>query len=154
MAGFWIAIQNADTINNYAGPKYDFRVLGTRALHSKHYERAVSHFSSALMDNPSDADLHYYIALALLRGRRPNRQSKQNLEDITRHLGEAASLPHAMVLYALVIEDYNLTWQQYTSIPAALVKLTRAVDGERRREILGHVPAPEARIWKELRRRG
>lgn len=160
VSGFWIAsqngeiIQNADTIKNYAGTRYDFRVLGVRALHARHYEQAVSHFSSALMDNPSDANLHYYIALALLHGRRPNRQSRQNLEDVKRHLEEAAPLPHAMALSALVIEDYSLTWRQYTSIPEALVQLTRTVDREHRREILGHVPAPEARTWQELRRRG
>lgn len=160
MAGFWIEsqdgeiIQNADTINNYASPRHDFRILGVRALHASHYEQAISHFSSALMDSPSDANLHYYIALALLHGQRPNRQSRQNIEDIKRHLEEAASLPHAMALSTLVAEDYSLTWQQYTSIPTALVQLTRAVDREHRQEILRHVPAPEARTWQELRRRG
>lgn len=148
----WL-IQNADVINNGPPPR-DFRKLGMRALALRQYQEAVSHFSAALRDSPDELDLHYYLALTLLGGERPNRQARSTIDRAEAHLRAASTLPHALALATLIAEDYDLSWRRFSAIPPSLDRLARCIAQEHRREILDHVPAPEARTWQVLQRKG
>lgn len=54
------------------------------------------------------------------------------------------------MLSALVSEDYGLFWQKYFNVPAGLKNLIDQTSPERAEEITSHVPAREARTWREL----
>lgn len=138
--------------NIYCDPRLrrDHRVLGLGALKSQHYREAVLNLSEALRDNPDSFDLHYYVALALLGGLRPNRHDRRTITSVRDHLRDASELPEAKILLALVNEDYGLFWRTYSEIPAVLRNLIDEADLERSGEILRHVPAREARTWQLL----
>jgi hypothetical protein len=143
-------IQNAENIHNDFARQRNHRKLGLVALGGSHYGEASVSFVAALRDDPSDLELHYYLALALLGGMRPNRHEKRNIISVQRHLNSAGELPHARVLLILVNEDYGLFWRKYSAVSDGLRELVRKTDTEHVDEILRHVPAPEARTWKLL----
>jgi hypothetical protein len=145
-------IQNADVIHNHpSGRVVDHRAAGARALQERRYAVASSHFDSVLDAGEARAGDWYYAALALLQGRRPLQHEKATVVEIDRRLCHAGASPEALVLRALVADDYSQSWRRYRSIPDSLVKLIDRLGDGRRREILSHVEAPESRVWKALR---
>jgi len=144
------SIQNADTINNNYVRDKDHTGIATTALQAQHYSTAAAHYIAALETRPDDPSSHYGLALALLGGVRPNRHTRENINEIQRHLNEARVLPEAQVLSALVSEDYGLFWQRYFDVPTSLKGLVDRTSTKRATEIVFHVPAREARTWQEL----
>ena len=101
-------------------------------------------------DAPVDIEAHYYLALALLDGVRPNRRPRWVIDSVRQHLVTASALPEARVLHVLVDEDYGLLWRRHTTVPRALVELVALVEYERAVEIVTHVPARGTRTMRVL----
>jgi len=143
-------IQNAEHIVNIAPPAKDHRRLGIDALRGRHYRTAATHLKAAVEADPGDPSLHFYLALALLQGVRPNRHSRESILEIQRQLKEADRQPRARALSALVAEDYGLTWRRYPAVSGDLLTLVVQTSPAEAAEIVLHVPAREARTWQQL----
>jgi hypothetical protein len=147
--------QTAEHIVNveyHSVPRHDHQRTGVTLLRQRHYAAAARELARAVEDDPDDDDAHYYLALALLDGVRPNRRPRRVVDRVRRHLLTAAALPEARLLRVLVDEDYGLLWRYYTTIPQALVDLVALIDHERGAEILAHVPARGTRTVHVLER--
>ncbi len=85
---------------------------GNRCLDLRLYDEAIGHFREALRQSSEDADVFYSLALALLRGRRPERlPTLAGALDIQRLLHTSttlAPLAHAYYLWAWVKSDYHV----------------------------------------------
>jgi hypothetical protein len=124
---------------------------GMSALRAKEYQVAVSQLTAALQVQPADADLHYHLALALLRGRRPHQiRSGGEISAIRQHLELARSLDHARVLRVLVDEDCGRHWERGAGISVELSYLVQLTRRDDIAEILEHVKAPMNRVWELL----
>lgn len=147
-----VGAQDGHTIINieYLTPPREHRESGIELLRGGHYRAARGELAEAIATTPGDLDAHYYLALALLGGSRPNRCARADLERVRRHLRTAAPLPEARVLLVLVDEDYGLCWRRHTRIPQALIDLVAQVDRERAGELLVHVPAEGTRTRRVL----
>jgi hypothetical protein len=146
-------IQNADVIHNNSTPQVDHRTAGLRALDERRYGDALRHFDALLDDGRTPPDVWYYSALALLRGVRPLRHAKATLIDVERRLQQAGAWPAAVVLRALVADDYTQAWRWRRGLPGDLATLIRSLDRSRLQELVGHVRAPESRVWMALQNR-
>lgn len=135
---------------NYAQAR-DHRRCGLTLLRQGHYAEATAELARAVGDDPADAEVHYYLALALLGGVRPDRRPRPTIDRVRRHLTTARALPEARVLHVLVDEDHGLHWRRCTTIPQALRDLVARVDRDRAEEIVTHVPARGARTFELLR---
>lgn len=85
---------------------------GLRCLDLRLYEEAIGHFREAVHRSSDDADAHYCLALALLRGRRPERiATLKDALDIQRLLHASTTLApraHAYYLWAWIRSDYHV----------------------------------------------
>jgi hypothetical protein len=146
-------IQNADVIHNHSTRQTDHRAAGVRALDERRYGDALRHFDALLDDGRTRPDVWYYSALALLRGVRPLHHAKATLIDVERRLEYARALPEAVVLRALVVDDYTQAWRRHRRLPDDLRTMIRSLDRSRTQEMVEHVKAPESRVWKALQSR-
>ena len=136
--------QTGEVIVNveYHGPiPRDHLATGVALLRHGHYLAARRELARAVDAAPGDQRGHYYLALALLDGHRPNRCSRAVIERVRRHLDTAAELPEAKALLLMVDEDYELRWRQHTLITQTLIDLVGRVDRDHAGELLAHVPA-------------
>ncbi|MEG3844144.1 hypothetical protein [Microcoleus sp. herbarium14] len=100
-------------INVEAQPSPDPDVLlnqGIKLLQAKSYQQSINFFNDAIKANPSIAYVYYYLALALLRGRRPKILKRSEIEEIDQLLATASAMGDfdATVYWfrALVRDDY------------------------------------------------
>lgn len=94
-------IHNADHIeifNNTNVPDRDHFADGRRTLAAFLYPQARKCLGDALLDDPDNAQTRFYLALALLDGKRPRRHGSEWINDVGAHLGLATELPEARVL--------------------------------------------------------
>jgi len=146
-------IQNADVINNHPSAVLDHYAAGVGALHEERYRDALLHLDSALDAGGARSETWFYSALALMRGIRPLRHPRVTLVEVDRRLERAGDLPAAVVLRALVADDYTQAWRRHTTLPADLNRLVSGLGDRERQEISRHVPAPESRVWRALQQR-
>lgn len=146
-------IQNADVINNHPSAALDHYAAGVRALREERYREALLHLDAALDEGGSRPETWFYSALAQLHGIRPLRHSQATIVEVDRRLERADDLPAAIVLRALVADDYVQAWRRHTTLPADLNRLVRGLSDRQRQEISRHVPAPESRVWRALQQR-
>jgi hypothetical protein len=137
-------------VENNTQRQRDHLRTGIALLRDGHYGAAVRELARAIDEAPGDADTHYYLALAMLHGLRPNRLSRGGVDSVRRHLKSAGALPEARVLLVMVDEDYGLRWRDHTEIPQALIDLVALVEGDRAGELLAHVPAKGTRTRQVL----
>jgi hypothetical protein len=146
-------IVNTENNNYYGPPEQDRMATGRSYVRHRRYGAAVHQFEEALDVSPDDPEAHYYLALALLQGMRPNRLPAGRVRRACRHLGSAAPLRKAEVLLLLINEDYGLSWHRYTEVPHALRALVAPLDTEAARELVEHVPARGTRTYQLLERK-
>ncbi len=127
----------------------DHQVNGLAALDNKDYATAIQDLKLAQRAHPANVELHYFMAIALLQGRRPHRVRLQTeLEEIRRHLRQADHLPHAKLLSLLVEEDRGRHWERNTPVSGHLRELVGEAERARILEIAEHIAAPRNRVWK------
>jgi hypothetical protein len=74
------------------------------------HESAVKVLTSTIENSPRDADNHFYLALALLRGRRPKTLTRPEVLEIENHLRKSCELnpeaAHPFLVWAAIKWDY------------------------------------------------
>ncbi|HEX6862812.1 MAG TPA: CHAT domain-containing protein [Thermoanaerobaculia bacterium] len=82
----------------------------SRLLAEGAYEAVREKIESARADGTESADLHYYLALALLRGRRPRSLKLEDAKSIVVAAARSLSLPdcaaHHLCLLAFLYQDF------------------------------------------------
>ena len=83
---------------------------GVQLIKARSYDAAIDALSQALKTEPTVADTHYYLAVALLKGRRPKVLNRAEAENISQYLQTACTLDdsrsHYYYLWALVKHDF------------------------------------------------
>ena len=83
---------------------------GIKLLEAKSYQQSINLFNDAIKANPLIACVYYYLALALLGGRRPKILKRSEIEKIDQLLATATAMGDvdATVYWfrALVRDDY------------------------------------------------
>ncbi len=149
----WL-IRHADSVVDRIGvPYWHGLAVGLKALATRDYAEAGQSLAEVVRDEPRNAHAHYYLALALLEGKRPRLHASEWITEVGVHLRHAGELPQAGVLTALVREDHGLHWLRSDALPDDLAALVRRVDPGLAAEVLVHVPAPESGVWTALRTR-
>ncbi|MEZ2239520.1 hypothetical protein [Microcoleus sp.] len=88
-------VQTQFNINVEAQPSPDPAVLlnqGIQSLDVKSYQQSINFFNDAIKANPLIAYAYYYLALALLRGRRPKILKRSEIEEIDQLLATATAM--------------------------------------------------------------
>jgi hypothetical protein len=157
MANFDIGEQQAETIIqgdeihlHNATAEVDYFGLGLKALRAKNYSVAIKHLSAAVDLAAEDPDVNYFLALALLQGVRPRMHSEQSIERVRRHLMLAGSLPHAVMLLALLEDDHGLLWRTRPALTPLHLQRAQAVRPELALEITEHIDARQSPVWQAL----
>ncbi|GAB4046871.1 trypsin-like peptidase domain-containing protein [Catellatospora paridis] len=123
------------------------------ALQHRQYDSAVDHIGRALSQPSAHPELHYLLALALLRGTAPRNHG--SVERMCEHLRVAASLPHARALHLLINEDHGARGSRGLRPGEDSVRLLAAmVRPAVAREICQQFQAPSSVVWRALCRRG
>jgi hypothetical protein len=138
-------------IHQHAAASPDHAADGVRALACRDYDAAVADLGAAVRGAQVDPELHFLLALALLRGNRPHRvRSSKDVTALRTHLERVGDLPHARLLLLMADEDRARGWERGADVPDRVRKLADTADPARVREILDHVHAPENRVWRVL----
>lgn len=128
-----------------------------QALSLRRYGEALYLLAEVQQRRPTESDIYYYWALALLQGVRPGNHSGETIEDIERLLLEAIRLDkqsaHSRTLLVLVREDYFHL--------RGLIAPALPIDGDvpatlttgHAQEIIAHVPAVECASWRRIKQR-
>ena len=147
----WL-LRHADSVIERIGvPYWNGLAVGLKALAGGDYAEARRSLEDVVRDEPRNAHAHYYLALALLEGKRPRLHGSDWIKEVGVHLRHAGGLPQAEVLTALVWEDHGLHWLRSDALPGELPALIKRVDRGQAAEIITHVPAPESGVWDALR---
>lgn len=139
------------TFNEIPSPAEEARHLfetGKKYLEARSYGQAEKAFRSALEKSADSTETGYYLALAILAGRRPrtlHRKQILEIDEIMRPLFEASTPQyHQILLLAFVRYDYFLMNGQKSPdpTPAELLKMLPALlpDKTALYELLRHLP--------------
>lgn len=132
--------------------------LGLSYLDRRLYHRAAVSLQKALGKGLHEADLYYYLALALLGGRQPRCIGLSRIRQIEALLEAAVRLdpgkPHFQVLWALVKYDYYLSSGLRVPPPSVEEILAQASnhppDTSELLMIARHVPLPDSPMTRTL----
>ncbi len=112
----------------------------SRLLADKSYEPARKLIESARTGGKEPADLHYYLALALLQGKRPRSLKPDEIKSVMASAGRSLNLPdcaaHHFGLLAFLCKDFYLENQLIPPEPGYDALLRMATQAPLRREKL------------------
>lgn len=134
----------------------ELTIQGKNYLKSGAYQEVINIFKQVLGQNPKCVNAHYYIALALLEGKRPRLLPFSIIQEIEKRLRMAtmqgSSCSHCFVLWAIVKEDYYVINGLYVKppSPSQLLQQVSSIEKFHLVEILTHIHAPGNRIWESL----
>lgn len=134
---------------------------GINAIKRKSYSFAVSCFEKSFsnQDENTEAEKHYYLALALLGGNRPRLHSFSSIRTIEEQLRLAVNFnpkySKACILWAIVKYDYYIMNRISENPPSALdlAKQGRLITEDDVAELLSHIQASDNEIWEWLNTR-
>ena len=72
---------------------------GIRFINNKLYSKAVEALEKALENDMSNPEIHFYLSVALLEGKRPFLSQKSKITRIEEHLGTAISIEEKAIYY-------------------------------------------------------
>lgn len=92
---------------------------GIRLLEALAFEEAIEVFAIAIKAEPLAPATNYYFALASLRGTRPSRRNKSEIDRICQHLERACRFEHpqAHYFYLLALIKYDFCSRHGFKIP-------------------------------------
>ncbi|RLK24168.1 hypothetical protein DER29_2065 [Micromonospora sp. M71_S20] len=147
---------NADAvhINPSDGPE-ELMSYGRRAVAERLYKRAAEYFTEAIAKGAPGSDPHYYLALALLGGRRPSRmgrEAQQVMARVEEHLGRALQVDpaaaHVRALWVAVKRDHYADRHDPGPSVADLEAGAGDIDPVHAAEIAPFLGNRENRLWK------
>lgn len=152
---------NADKIDifiNSPSPT-DIELLekGKSLIRTKSYSQAIKTLEQCLEINPNSDHIHYYLAIALLRGNRPKLASLATIRALESHLKIATQLQPqkggAYVLWALVKYDFYVLNGMYDRPPSYqdLLHENWSLSQTQAQEILSEITADGNFVWQWLR---
>ncbi|WP_261560596.1 toll/interleukin-1 receptor domain-containing protein [Frankia tisae] len=118
------------------------------ALEARDYERACVEFTRAIRRD-DDPELHYYLGLCMMAGRRGNQLEHHEFDALKRHLQLAARLPHSRIAWCLVSYDWRSPAGGVALSPD-VSDLLSEVEPEHAREIILHLRSPGNPVWEGL----
>jgi len=131
--------------------------LGLFYLNLKLYDLAIKNFESAITQLPDEADVYYYYALSLIRGKRPKSLGLQQVRKIEEYLNTAIQLDDkAKYYYLAAIINYDFYASNGMKVPQPDYNelLNSALDAEsepiENKIILENVIIREEKIIKML----
>jgi len=103
-----VIIQPSTAVTNATALKRSVQLIKGRD-----YDAAIDILKSSIKEDPSEPDAYYYLALAMLRGRRPKILYLSEADTISQNLENACSKDstraHYYYLWALVKLDFYMT---------------------------------------------
>ncbi len=126
---------------------------GLSALRQRRYGEAIRRLQDATAAEPDDHQVQFHLALALLRGTRPHRQSRAALAAVRGCTAAAPDLPEARALAALVAEDVGLIWRRRPTPPPVVAALVADVPVPSAQLVVDHTGAVGAPVYEALRAR-
>jgi tetratricopeptide (TPR) repeat protein len=129
---------------------------GTQLLRQRNYQQAISVLSDAIKTDPLLSDTHYYLAIALLSGKKPRKVDEWTIQDIEKQLGTAVredtKPSRCYVLWAIVKHGFY-TMNGFIDKPptaAQFLSLGESIQAEDAKEILYHLNDPSNPCWLKL----
>jgi hypothetical protein len=151
----------AHDIHIHGQPQADAAVLfdqGVGLLRAKSFNQAVNILKDAVKAEPSMRMAYYYLAIALLKGKRPKILSRNEINEIDEWLCAAIALDEADGLFhwfrALVREDYfngNGMISRAPSVQEIIsIAMSRHIDIGELRILLHDMPMNNNWLYTEL----
>ncbi len=75
--------------------------LGLLSLNLKLYDLAIKNFQKAVELNPEEPEIHYYLALSMIKGRRPKTIPFKEIKEIEQFINSALQLGDKAKYYYL-----------------------------------------------------
>jgi tetratricopeptide (TPR) repeat protein len=132
-----------------AGPEAGLSLLDLRK-----YDAAIDAFEKILKSSPEEADAHYYLALARMKGKQPRTHTLDLIRKVEEDLRVAVDIngdrAHSLYLWALVKENYY-AWNGLRIPSPPVEELLAAagraqVDKARLRLLVDHLTTSPSRV--------
>jgi hypothetical protein len=123
----------------------DLLTTGLQLLSIRDYRNASDILSNAIKTDPSLSDAYYYLAIALLGGKKPRKIDRWTIQDIEEKLNAAISInsniPKYYALLAIVKHGYYVThkWKEEPPTSMQLFKKSDSIQTKQAKEILFHL---------------
>ncbi|NOK70955.1 MAG: hypothetical protein GFH25_541266n4 [Chloroflexi bacterium AL-N10] len=129
---------------------------GFQLLNQRNYQQAISVLKDATKADPSLADTHYYLAIALLSGKKPRKVDEWAIRNIEEKLNTAIredSMPARCYMFWAIVKYGFYTMNGFiekSPTSAQLFKLGESIQLKEAREILYHLNDPSNIYWLKL----
>ena len=129
---------------------------GLELLNQRNYQQATIVLNDAIKTDPSLSDAHYYLAIALLGGKKPRKVDEWTIRDIEEKLNTAIrkdSKPsRCYVLWAIVKHGFYAMNEFLENPPtsAQLFSLGELIQAKDAEKILDHLNDPSNTYWLNL----
>jgi tetratricopeptide (TPR) repeat protein len=129
---------------------------GIQLLNKKAYQEAASLMNNVIKADPSISDAYYYLAIALLKGRKPSKVDQWTIESIEDNLKVAIRGNNTCckyyVLWAIVKYGHFVMncFSENSPNSEQLFNQGIAIQTEQAREIIFHINDPENVYWMRL----
>lgn len=141
---------------NFSPNEKELLDKGIQLLNRRAYKQAVEVLNNAIEKKSFVCHAHYYLALALLAGRKPRKTDKWTVEEVENNLSivvaSNSDLAHAYVLWAIVKHGYYAMNGLIEKVPtsAELFNQGASIQTEHAKEILYHIEDPTNPYWVYL----
>ena len=129
---------------------------GIQLLNKRAYREAIDVLSDATKTDPSLSDTYYYLAIALLSGRKPKKTDVWTITSIEEKLNSALygdiNSSKSYLLWAIVKHGYYAMngFIEKPPTSAQLFSQGESIQAEHAIEILCHLNDPQNRYWMYL----
>jgi tetratricopeptide (TPR) repeat protein len=131
---------------------------GIQLLEAKSYQQSINLFKDAIKADSSVSDVYYYLALALLGGRRPKILKRSEVEEIDQLLTTATAMGESDAtvqwFQALVRDDYYGGNRMKCPSPSVANIVESIYPGatniDRLRALLAKLPMTDNQLYIEL----
>lgn len=129
---------------------------GLQLLNQRNYRQAISVVNDAIKIDPSLSNTHYYLAIALLGGKRPRKVDEWTIRDIEEALNVAihrdANSSRCYMLWAIIKHGfYDMNgFIENPPTSTQLFSLGESIQAEDAREILFHLDDNSNPYWRRL----
>ena len=129
---------------------------GLQLLSQKNYKQAIEVLTDAIKTDPSLSGVQYYLAIALLEGKKPRKVDGWTIEKIEKYLSLAINRDtNPAKCYALwaIVKYGHYTMNSFIEYPPTSDELFRrgeSIQAKDAREIFDHFSDPSNPYWLKL----
>jgi hypothetical protein len=130
---------------------------GIQLLNQRDYSRAADVLECAIKSDPLLSDAHYYLAIALLNGKKPKKLDQWTVEEIEKNLSIAvrqdSNLTRGYALWAIVKHGYY-TMNGFVEKPPTSTQLfynVQFLSSQHIQELIYHFEDAENPYWAQLK---